>query len=88
MQVITDRDSERPITTKLDLFARLSLSAGALVVLSCGHLLSSRSPNFAVFTKDQFRVWAIDAEVSHIDAIEPRELSAATVCCLVRRIGL
>ena len=31
MQVITDRDNERHITTKLDLFARLSLSAGALV---------------------------------------------------------
>jgi hypothetical protein len=31
MQVITDRDNERHITTKLDLFARLSLSAGALL---------------------------------------------------------
>lgn len=31
MQVITDRDNERYIPTKLDLFARLSLSTGALV---------------------------------------------------------
>ena len=53
MQVITDRDNERHITTKWDLFARLSLSAGALVsaivwalaLIKIAELCGLRSPD-------------------------------------------